>query len=268
MTSSNPRDNPIPKNDIYSIDFYNTHNNLSFSLPSDTKIKFQENNLNNHNYTFGDVFDFFNLVIDLLRKNQIINLLQLFNIANNTTNNRINPYSLVTLILEDFSEDVYFSTKVYLASNNEYQYRLLLDKSFTIKQVRVQNGNIMFSENPIIQKLNKRPESDPRLIACEEVFTSKITYDELQAEARLKPWNQQSETRFYKVLCITGRPWRFCEFWGLPDRLIKTESEAYPYAWVPKIGSQGPPGFTHGGSKRKRKHTKKHKHKKRKSTKR
>ena len=233
MEKHNPRGAPISEKDKYSIDFINTNNKTSFSIPSNTKIEFKEDNLNEHLYTFGDVFDFYNLIIDLLRKNQIINLLQLFNIANNKSGNRINPYSIVTLILEDFSEDVYLSTKVYFA--NENHYRLLLDKSFTIMQVRTDNNGVIISPaNPIIQRLNKRAESDPRLKICEKVFTDKITYDQLAAEARELPPGQQTNTRFYHVLCITGRPWRFCDYWGDPDTLRKTESEAYPYAWVPK----------------------------------
>ena len=84
------------------------------------------------------------------------------------------------------------------------------------------NGAIFSPKTPIIQRLNKRPEIDPRLKMCEEVFSQRITYDELAAETKGLSPDELKDTRFYNVLCITGRPWRFCDYWGVPDTLRKT----------------------------------------------
>ena len=62
---------------------------------------------------------------------------------------------------------------------------------------------------------------------CHKIINNDITYDQIDRKI------------LYQILSITGRPWRFVEGWGDPWKLKYTNNYKYPYAWVPKPGSEG-----------------------------
>ena len=64
-------------------------------------------------------------------------------------------------------------------------------------------------------------------IICNKIINEEITYQEIDKKI------------LYQIIAITGRPWRFVEGWGDPWKLKHTSNFKYPYAWVPRPGTQG-----------------------------
>tara|TARA_A100001015_G_C14915564_1_gene682210 strand:- start:18 stop:308 length:291 start_codon:yes stop_codon:yes gene_type:complete len=44
---------------------------------------------------------------------------------------------------------------------------------------------------------------------------------------------------YIAILGVTGRPWRFVDFWGSPWKIIKTGNPSYPYRWLARPGTEG-----------------------------
>ena len=192
----------------YTITFSNADTGkLSFSIPDNTMISFVDKTTSTHNYTFGDVYDFFSFI-----KTQ-------------TSASGSTRTPLVTTLSLLFRLPLPLKTPVYKVKDNFYTLSLeKIKQVWQIVQKRVdESGNVLKVEGrPVVQILN---------------FTRDVARDVcakyIGVDAREIPPDD-----YMKILQVTGRPWRFNDYWGEPWKIAETGDSSYPYAWVARPGTQ------------------------------
>lgn len=204
------REGSAPKQS-YTITFSNVDTGtVSFSIPDNTMVPFVDNTTRTqHNYTFGDVYDFFSFI-----KTQ----------AGASGSTRT---PLVTTLSLLFGLPLPLKTPVYKVQGNFYRLSLeKIEQVWQIVQKRVNaSGNVMkIDGGEVVQILNFHTR-DVTQAVCEEY---------VGVDVRDIP-----QDAYMKILQVTGRPWRFCDYWGEPWKIEKTGDSSYPYAWVPRPGTQG-----------------------------
>lgn len=86
--------------------------------------------------------------------------------------------------------------------------------------------NIIISpEFPIIYNLISRKPENPNLQLCASLVGVPKTVPRFTKEA------------YYKILSVTGCPWKYVTCWGIPSHIVATGRPSYPYKWEPKPGS-------------------------------
>jgi hypothetical protein len=206
---SSGRGGPSPTQS-YTITFSNADTGqLSFDIPDNRGVPFVDANTSMHGYTFGDVYDFFSFIKTHLSP------------SGSTRTPLVTTLSLL------FGLPLPLRTPVYQVEDNFY--RLSLEKIGEVwqivqKRVELSGYVLQVGGKEVVQILNFRT----RDVDC----TVCATY--LDKDVREIP-----KKAYIQILQVTGRPWRFCDSWGQPWKIVRTGDPSYPYRWIARPGTQG-----------------------------
>lgn len=191
----------------YTITFSAEDTSGPFSIPDNKLVPFV-GETRTHGYTYGDVYDFFSFL-----KTQ-------------TTDTGTVRTPLVTTLSLLFGLPLPLTTPVYQEGSNFY--RLSLERNganWRIVQKKVdESGNVFvdFDGREVVRILNHH-NRDALLDVCERYVN--VDKDEIPNHD------------YMQILQVTGRPWRFCDYWGQPWKIVRTATG--DYRWLARPGSQG-----------------------------
>ncbi len=108
---------------------------------------------------------------------------------------------------------------------NKLQLNVTNDKYSIISIAVTDDGKVIAPSQPIIFNLRSQKPENPALVLCQQFVGVSVDDPTFTKEI------------YFKILSVTGRPWRFCDCWGTPSHIKATGNPSYPYAWVAKPGS-------------------------------